>query len=123
MRYYSHWMSDYVLAHGGDDAERRRMALLFEYSGPLTIRQIEAAGIGPGSRCLEVGAGGGQMTAWLAERVAPAGRVLAVDLETHWLEPLRSPVVEVALPSRLPALGARDIWATVRPTTGHLSRD
>jgi SAM-dependent methyltransferase len=35
------------------------------------------------------------MTSWLAERVAPTGHVLAMDLETHWLEPLQSEIVEV----------------------------
>lgn len=49
----------------------------------------------PGWRCLEVGAGTGALTAWLAERVAPGGRVLAIDIETHWLEPLRNDVIEV----------------------------
>jgi hypothetical protein len=35
------------------------------------------------------------MTVWLAERVVPGGSVLAVDLETHWLERLRSEVIDV----------------------------
>jgi ubiquinone/menaquinone biosynthesis C-methylase UbiE len=84
-----------VLAHGGDDAERERLRLLDEYHGPLTVSQLDAAGVGPGWRCLEIGAGGGNMTRRLAERVAPDGHVLAIDLETHWLEPLRGDLVNV----------------------------
>jgi SAM-dependent methyltransferase len=88
-------MGGYVLAHRGDDAERRRMALLDEFHSPLTISQVKATSVRPGWRCLEVGAGTGAMTTWLAEQVAPTGRVLAMDLETHWLEPLRSELIEV----------------------------
>ena len=88
-------MSGYVLAHEADDAERQRMALLRAFHGPLTLTRLAAADIRAGWRCLEVGAGSGGMTAWLARRVAPTGRVVAVDLETHWLEPLRSEIVEV----------------------------
>jgi ubiquinone/menaquinone biosynthesis C-methylase UbiE len=71
------------------------MALLDEYHGPLTVALLAAAGVGPGWCCLEVGAGSGAMTSRLAERVAPGGHVLAVDRETHDLEPLTSEIVEV----------------------------
>ena len=71
------------------------MALLHEFHGPLTVAQLEAAAVKPGWRCLEVGAGTGTMTSWLAERVAPTGRVLALDLEIHWLDALQSEIVEV----------------------------
>jgi hypothetical protein len=46
-------MTDYVLAHHGDDAERQRMALLHEFHGPLTVAQLEAAAVKPGWRCLD----------------------------------------------------------------------
>ena len=88
-------MSGYVLTHGGDDAGRRRLAMLDAFHGPMTIRGLQASGVRPGWRCLEVGAGSGAMTAWLAERVGPDGRVLAIDIDTEWLEPLRSETVEV----------------------------
>jgi SAM-dependent methyltransferase len=87
-------MNDYVLAHAGAERERERLALLERFHGPLTRRHLESS-VQPGWKCLEAGAGGGGMTAWLAERVAPAGSVLAVDLETHWLEHLRSEVIDV----------------------------
>ncbi len=88
-------MTGYVLATDADDVERRRMALLFAYHGASTIEVLEAAGVSSGWRCLEIGAGGGDITRWLANRVAPGGSVVAVDLETHWLEPIADEVVEV----------------------------
>ena len=88
-------MTDYVLAHHGDDAERQRLALLHEFHGGLTLTQLEAAAVRPDWHCLEVGAGTGALTSWLAERLGPTGHVLAMDLETHWLEPLQSEIVEI----------------------------
>lgn len=88
-------VSDYVLAHRGEQIERTRLDLLHRFHGPATVAALEAASVGPGWRCLEVGAGAGAMTTWLAERVAPGGSVLAADIETHWLEPLRSDVIDV----------------------------
>jgi SAM-dependent methyltransferase len=44
---------------------------------------------------LEAGAGGGSIVAWIAEQVGAGGHVLAVDLDTRFVEPLRSPSVEV----------------------------
>jgi SAM-dependent methyltransferase len=88
-------MTEYVLTTDPDDVERRRMALLFAYHGQLTIEVLQAAGVSPGWRCLEVGAGGGDITRWLAEKASPGGSVVAVDLETHWIESLPSEVIEV----------------------------
>jgi ubiquinone/menaquinone biosynthesis C-methylase UbiE len=87
-------VTGYVLASDADAAEQQRMGLLFAYHGPLTIEVLEAVRISRGRRCLEVGAGGGDITRWLADRV-PDGSVTAVDLETHWVEPLAGEVVEV----------------------------
>jgi SAM-dependent methyltransferase len=48
---------------------------------PMHRRHIERLGAGPGTRTLEVGCGNGSMSAWLAGRVAPGGRAVAVDLD------------------------------------------
>jgi SAM-dependent methyltransferase len=60
-----------------------------------TFAQIDALGIAPGWRCWEVGAGGANVPDWLAARVAPAGRVLATDIETVWAEGAISASVDV----------------------------
>ena len=46
-----------------------------------TIRYLSKVGVGVGWTCWEVGAGGGSIARWLAERVAPTGTVLATDLD------------------------------------------
>ncbi len=88
-------MSSYVLATDPDEVERRRMDLLFRYHGPATVEALQAGGLAPGSRALEVGPGGGDITRWLAEHVSPGGRVVAIDLATHWIEHLAGPIVEI----------------------------
>ncbi|WP_419997149.1 class I SAM-dependent methyltransferase [Streptomyces boninensis] len=60
---------------------------------PPTVQCLQETGVEAGWRCLDLGAGGGSITRWLAERVGPRGRVVAVDLVTEFLDGL--PGVEV----------------------------
>ena len=46
---------------------------------------LGAAGIAPGQRCLELGAGSGSIARWMAARTGPTGTVVAVDLNTDHL--------------------------------------
>lgn len=71
---------DGYLLTDGSDATARRLAALAALFDPVTCRHLEAVGVGPGWRCWEVGAGGPSVPRWLADRVAPGGRVLATDL-------------------------------------------
>ena len=66
--------------------ERLRLAGLESALDPGTHEHLVRLGVGPGSRCLEIGAGGGAVALWLAERVAPNGKVVATDLDTDFLE-------------------------------------
>src|SRR5215813_9061683 len=66
--------------------ERVRLAGLEGALDPGTREHLTRLGVGPGSRCLEVGAGGGSVALWLAVRVVPGGVVVATDLETDFLE-------------------------------------
>jgi SAM-dependent methyltransferase len=75
--------------------QRERLDLLEALFDPGTIRHLEAIGVGPGWRCLEVGAGGGSIAAWLCDRVGPDGSVLATDLDTKWVGELSRPNLEV----------------------------
>lgn len=47
---------------------------------PISVGRLRAGGVGPGMRCLDVGAGAGSVAVWLAEQVAPGGSVVATDL-------------------------------------------
>ena len=73
-------MPEYVLDHHRE-GERDRLDLMSRLLDPMHRRHIEQLGVGPGARTLEVGCGNGSISAWLAERVAPGGRAVAVDLD------------------------------------------
>lgn len=83
-------MTDYLLANDWAD-QRRRLAGLEAWFDPGTRRHLDALGIGEGWRCLEVGAGGGSIALWLAERVSPQGQVVATDIDTRFLHSLQLP--------------------------------
>src|SRR5258708_5321977 len=48
---------------------------------PMHRRYIEEIGVGPGARTLEVGCGNASISVWLAQRIAPAGHAVALDLD------------------------------------------
>lgn len=76
-------------------AERDRIGSLERMLDAGTEALLTGLGVGPGWRCLEVGAGAGSTARWLAERVGPTGYVLATDTQTAFLEPLAGPTLEV----------------------------
>ena len=74
---------------------RERLAALERDRDRATIRCLEAIGVSAGWHCLEIGGGGGSITAWLCERVGSMGRVLATDTNTRFLAALDYPGLEV----------------------------
>jgi SAM-dependent methyltransferase len=76
-------------------AARQRLALLEANCDPITGANLDKVGVGPGWRCLEVGAGAGSVARMLCERVGPDGQVLAVDFEPALLADLRVPNLEI----------------------------
>ncbi len=77
-------MSTYLFDNAGQQAGQRFSSLETLYD-PWTTRHLEATGIGAGWQCWEVGAGGGSIAAWLAERSGPSGHVLVTDLDPRFL--------------------------------------
>ncbi|MGH8884322.1 MAG: class I SAM-dependent methyltransferase [Egibacteraceae bacterium] len=75
--------------------ERRRLALMEQCYDPGTIRRLTAIGVTHGWSCLEVGAGGGSIARWLAQRVGQSGRVVATDLDTRFFENATAANLEV----------------------------
>lgn len=87
-------MTDYILTRSGDElTERERLGVIQAYQDPPTIRHLTAVGVSAGWKCLDVGAGGGSITRWLADRIGPSGTVLATDLEMDLLSALSLPNV------------------------------
>ncbi len=81
-------MSEYVLGHQ-QAGESERLALMSRLLDPMHRRHIEALDIAAGARTLEVGCGNGSISAWLAERVSPGGRAVAVDLDLSLVDATR----------------------------------
>lgn len=80
-------MSNYIFDNAAPQAGQRFSSLETLYD-PWTIRHLEATGIGSGWHCWEIGAGGGSIAAWLAERCGPGSHVLATDINPRFLKEL-----------------------------------
>ncbi len=87
-------MADYVLPHTIPQ-EDERLTLMSRMLDPQLFFRIEQLGIGAGWRCLEVGAGNGSVSNWLAEQVGPEGHVVCSDIDTRYLTALTAPNLEV----------------------------
>ena len=68
------------------DAWHRWGPQLEAWLGPATEVMLDLAKVGPGSRVLDVAAGGGGQTLAAARRVGPGGAVLATDISPAILE-------------------------------------
>lgn len=87
-------MSGYVLPHTIPQ-EDERLTLMSRMLDPQMFFRLEQVGVAEGWNCLEVGAGNGSVSAWLAGRVGPTGRVVASDIDTRYLDRLSPPNLEV----------------------------
>jgi SAM-dependent methyltransferase len=69
-----------------DDGALQRFDSLGALFNPVTFRHLDALGLVEGWRCWEVGVGGPSIARWMSERVGPAGRVLATDIDVRWVQ-------------------------------------
>jgi ubiquinone/menaquinone biosynthesis C-methylase UbiE len=74
---------------------RERLAQLEMVWDPWTLRNLSKVGVQQGWHCLEVTGGGGSVSTWLCRQVGLSGRVVATDLQTHFLEAINAPNLEV----------------------------
>jgi 2-polyprenyl-3-methyl-5-hydroxy-6-metoxy-1,4-benzoquinol methylase len=83
-----------VVLDEADNASTRFSALaeMFDCS---TQRHFLDHGLREGWCCLEVGAGGGSIAAWLSRRVGAKGWVVATDIDTRFIESLQLPNLQV----------------------------
>jgi SAM-dependent methyltransferase len=72
--------------------ERTRLSAMESLWDPGTHALLDELGIGPGWRCLEVGAGGGSLLHWMTGRGAT---VVAMDIDTRFIDSLAGDAVEV----------------------------
>ena len=75
----------------------RRDGWFEQQSQDLSGWLCDAAGIGPGMRTLDVACGAGEPAATAARRVAPGGRVTAIDLSPDMVAVTRRKVVRLGL--------------------------
>ena len=74
---------------------RARLDAVESLLDPGSERYLAALGVTQGWTCLEVGAGGGSVAAWLRDRVGPDGRVVSTDLDTRYFDALAVTTLEV----------------------------
>lgn len=76
------------------EIERRRLEVFSAvFDGP-TVQRLRSFGVGPGWRCLDVGAGAGSVARSLGALVAPTGEVLATDVDLRFFGERDLPHVE-----------------------------
>lgn len=73
-------MTEYVFENASEQAASRFAGLEATFDAGSRAH-IAARGIKDGWECWELGAGGGSLAVWMTEQVAPAGHVLATDLD------------------------------------------
>src|SRR5689334_8864005 len=76
----------YLLDNARAEAGERFVWLAELFDG-VTRGHFDRLGVGAGSRCWEVGAGGRSIPEALAAAVGPTGHVLATDINPAWLDP------------------------------------
>ena len=88
---------NYVMADSEHDGELRRLRWLQEIRDPDTFDYFQQIGIGPGWRCVDVGAGAGSVARHLSEIAGVGGLVVAADMDTRFLQDFDGPGRETRL--------------------------
>ncbi len=83
----------YGVADDEVDLERVRLAMLAETYDPPTFSLLKRVGVEPGMHVLEVGAGTGSVSAWLADQVGASGRVMSTDIDLRFHAEMPSNVI------------------------------
>jgi SAM-dependent methyltransferase len=78
----------YPIERRAGEIERLRMQA--EAMAEDAAIMLERVGVAPGWRCLDLGCGPGGITAMLADKVGPSGRVVGMDADPVFLEHARS---------------------------------
>jgi ubiquinone/menaquinone biosynthesis C-methylase UbiE len=79
-------MGRYFLPHDLP-GEPDRLALMSQMLDPQLFFRLAQIGVDIGWRCLEVGAGNGSVSRWIADQVGATGSVVASDINPDLIEP------------------------------------
>ena len=86
---------DYVFQNSQHDTEQIRLLAIEDEFDPDSCRRLSQIGIAAGWSALEIGAGMGSMMSWMAAQVGAKGKVVAVDIDTRFIETTNLSNVEV----------------------------
>ena len=75
------------------EIEHRRLRFLAETRDPKTKAVLADLGIAEGMHCLELGAGAGTISAWMADQVGAEGRVMSTDIDTSFHDEMPANVI------------------------------
>jgi SAM-dependent methyltransferase len=87
----------YVFANTDKQPERERLEILQKVFDSFTQQNLIEIGIDTGWHCLEVGCGAGSIMNWMSDRVGNSGKVVAVDLDTRFVDRIRKPNLEIRI--------------------------
>lgn len=79
-------MGDHEYAIDGGRHDADRLARQASVMAAGTMGFLTSLGVGPGSACVDVGCGGGQVSLDLARLVGPSGRVVGIDVDAAALD-------------------------------------
>lgn len=86
-------MAQYLWQHNLT-GEPERLRMMSDLLDPSSQFHLKRTGVGPGWRCLEIGAGNGSLSCWLASQVGPGGIAIATDIRPDLLANLSAPNLE-----------------------------
>lgn len=86
---------EYVFASNNVDPERLRLAALASVHDPATERHLARIGLAGGMVCAEIGPGDGSIARYMAARVGPTGHVVALDINTRFVDSGAFPQIEI----------------------------
>ncbi len=87
-------MIEYVWQHGLE-GEAERLRLMSEILDPSGRDHLSRLPIGENWSCIEIGAGNGSLSQWLATRLGPDGRAIATDIAPNLMAGIAKDNLEV----------------------------
>jgi len=79
-------MHEYIFSKALKDPEYRRLSLIQDSFDEKSKKHLRKSGLKKGLDCMEVGVGTGSLATWMKEEVGEEGSVLAVDLDTRFIQ-------------------------------------